>query len=102
MVEPIRPSDVKLIIPDFIIEAVNKLIQDKWTGDEAIVKQDEILKLVCSSDPDDDKPSRKTVFDKHWLDIEDTYRAAGWSVYYDQPAYNESYEPYFVFKKKKD
>jgi hypothetical protein len=102
MVTPIRPCDVKLIIPDFVIEAVNKLIQEKWDGDEARVEQFAILNVICSEDPDDGKPSRSEVYDKHWLDIEDTYRKAGWIVTYDQPTYgDEAFEPYFIFKPKK-
>ena len=106
MVEPIRPCDVKLIIPDFIIEAVNGLIQQNWTGEQAKVTQNEILNIVSvrEKDPDldiDDKPTRDEVFSHHWLDIEDLYRAKGWDVKYDQPAYYETYDAYFVFKPKK-
>ena len=32
MVKPISPNEVKHVIPDLIIEAVNKLIQEKWDG----------------------------------------------------------------------
>ena len=48
--------------------------------------------------------SRKEIFDNHLLDFEDVYRDQGWSVMYDSPAYCESYDPYFLFKKavKKD
>lgn len=100
MVEPISPSDVKLRIPDFIIEAVNQLIMEKWTGDEAIILQDDILDIVSSDDPDDDKVSRQEVFDRHWLDFEDLYREKGWDVEYDKPAYNEFYKAKFIFKRK--
>lgn len=30
MIEPISPNDVKKVIPDFVIETVNKLIMEKW------------------------------------------------------------------------
>jgi hypothetical protein len=40
------------------------------------------------------------MFNKHWFDIEDIYRKAGWAVEFDKPGYNESYESFFVFKKK--
>ena len=100
MIEPISPSDVKKIIPDFVVETVNKLIMEKWDGDEAIILQDDIMDIVSSDDPDNDKPSRQEVFDKRWLDFEDLYREKGWDVEYDKPAYNEFYKARFIFKGK--
>ena len=101
MVEPISPSDVKKIIPDFVIEAVNQLIMEKWDGYEAVILQDDIMDIVSSDDPDNDKPSRREVFDKGWLDFEPLYREKGWDVEYDKPAYNEFYKAKFIFKPKK-
>ena len=100
MVEPISPSDVKKIIPDFVIEAVNQLIMEKWDGYEAVILQDDILDIISSDDLDNDKPSRQEVFDKRWLDFEDLYREKGWDVEYDKPAYNEFYKARFIFKGK--
>lgn len=101
MVEPISPSDVKKFIPDFIIETVNKLIVEKWDGEKAIILQDDIMDIVSSNDPDIDKPSRREVFDKGWLDFEPLYRERGWNVEYDKPGYNEFYKANFIFKLKK-
>lgn len=100
MVEPISPSDVKKIIPDFVIEAVNQLINEKWDGYEAVILQDEIMAIISSSDDMDDKPSRKQILDKGWLDFEPLYREKGWDVEYDKPGYNEFYKAKFIFKKK--
>ena len=101
IIKPLSPNDVQeefnKTIPQFIIEAVNKLIVKNWNGDESVVKQNEILDLVCHNEG----PSRQEVFGNHWLDVEDLYRKAGWSVEYDKPAYNETYDAYFKFKKKK-
>lgn len=99
MVKPITPDEVKHIIPDFIIEVVNKLIQEKWDGHEAIIKQDEIMDIISSDDEDDDKPSRQKIYDKGWLDFEPLYREAGWNVEYDKPGYCENYDAYFKFTK---
>ena len=101
MIEPIRPSDVKKIIPDFVIEAVNQLIKEKWDGYKAVILQDEIMDVISSDDPDNDKPSRREVFDKGWLDFETLYREKGWNVEYDKPGYNEFYNAKFIFKSKK-
>ena len=101
MVEPIRPSEVKVVIPDFIIQAVNELIEDKWNGEEAVIEQDEILDKVV--DTDQDSPTyctRDKIFKKGWLDFEDLYRKAGWCVVYERPAYYETWDAYFKFTKK--
>lgn len=100
-VQPISPKDVKREIPDFIFEAVNQLIQQKWDGEKANVLQDEILDLVSSDDDDDSRPRRSVIFDNHWLDIEDDYRKAGWHVEYDQPAHCENYDAFFTFSINK-
>jgi len=100
MIKPITPDEVKHVIPDFVIKAVNKLITEKWNGKEAIVTQNEIMSIISSNDPDDDKPSRYTVFDKHWLDFEDLYREAGWYVDYDKPDWGENGTAYYKFTKK--
>ena len=101
MVKPITPSEVKIVIPDAVIIAVNRLIQDKWDGTKAIIKQDEIMELISSDREDDPRPKRSEVYKHHWLDFEDLYRQAGWSVEYDKPGYNEDYDAYFKFERKK-
>jgi hypothetical protein len=46
--------------------------------------------------------TRKDIFDKGWLDIEDIYRAADWVVAYDKPGFNEThFEANYTFSKKK-
>ena len=100
MIKPITPSEVQHVIPDFIIDAVNKLIKEKWDGKEAVIKQDEIMKIVSSDDPDDPRPTRKEIYDKCWLDFEQMYRKAGWDVDFEKPAYCETFDAYFTFKKK--
>ena len=100
-VKPISPKEVTHMIPDFIFEAVNQLIQKKWNGKSATIKQDEIMDIVSSDNDDDPRPRRKVIFDNHWLDIEDHYRKAGWKVTYDKPAYYEDYDAFFVFSVDK-
>ena len=102
MIKPITPDEVKHSIPDFIIEAVNNLIQEKWDGHSAVITQDEILDLVTCDETDwgdNSKPTRKKVFDKGWLDFEPIYRNVGWNVEYDKPGFNETYKAYFKFTK---
>lgn len=100
MVNPIKPEEVILRIPDFIIEAVNDLIKEKWDGQCAVIKQNEIMEIVSSDDPEDPRPSRKKVFDHNWLDFEPMYRQVGWGVLYDKPGLGENFDAYFKFTKK--
>lgn len=98
-VKPISPAEVEPFIPDFVIEAFNTLIQKNWNGVEAKVLQAEVVDIISSNSPTDPRPSRRTVFDNHWLDVEDIYRKAGWKVIYVRTSYFETYNPYFLFKK---
>lgn len=40
-------------------------------------------------------------FEARWLKVESIFKAVGWDVVYDAPAYCESYDPTFTFKKSK-
>lgn len=101
MTKPIRPSEVanlkRTVIPSEVIEAFNELILKDFAAGSATVIQKEVVKLAEQklklSQP-------KPHFDMHWLDVEDMYRAEGWKVKYDKPAYCENYDAFFVFSKK--
>lgn len=57
--------------------------------------QDEIVqKLVARG------LKRSDIFENHWLDFEDAYRASGWGVEYDKPGFNETYQARFIFSPK--
>jgi len=105
-VKPISPEEIgneKIkTIPVAMIQAVNELLAIEWNGSSATLRQDDILtryfKIIGK---ENDRANRDEVFDKHMLDFEHVYRKLGWRVYYDRPAYNESYEPTYEFMKKK-
>ena len=105
-VKPISPVEAENehrgTIPDSIIRAFNTLIIKNYEpiNKTSIVKQDEVLDMV-RGDPDSGMLKRDDAFDNHWLDVEDIYREQGWDVKYDKPAYNETYDAYFVFSVKK-
>jgi len=103
MVKPIRPGEVasaaSRAIPDEVFQAFNDLIAENWVHgrDRAIVKQKDVLARVTARlDVTADE-----VLAKHWFDVEPSYRAAGWTVTYDKSGWDESYEPYFEFRRKK-
>ncbi len=84
--------------PELVLETVNRLLTEKITVDgRARIKQDEIMAILVEGGL-----NRREIFDKHWLDFEDRYRAAGWEVKYDKPGYNESYDAYFEFRIPKN
>jgi hypothetical protein len=102
MIQPISPDDVskqKLqYLPEEVILAVNEAIAECWNGVESTIKQKNLIDKILLKMPE---LSRQEVFDKHYLEIEDIYREAGWKVRYDKPGYNESYDAYFEFSKER-
>ena len=102
MVEPINPKDVvaekQKTLPDQVVEAFNELIAENWRSRSSIVKQKDAvrrIKLKMGLEALND-----ALWDDNWLNIEEVYRKVGWKVFYDKPAYNETYEPTFEFSKE--
>lgn len=97
-VKPITPNEVSVkAIPEAVIEAFNKLIMIKFDGSQSHIKQKEAVSAIMKNMKLKDS---KKIFDNHWLDVEPIFRKAGWKVTFDNPGFNETYEPSFIFKKK--
>lgn len=99
---PLKPSDMELIenqreFPEFVVSAFNECIKRNWNGREAKIKQDEVISAMLKTR----KVKRNQIFDNNYLDIEPLYESQSWRVEYDKPGYNENYEPFFVFQRKK-
>lgn len=98
MIKPITPDEVVKLkkdqLPDMVIDTFNRLIAKNLQGSVSVVYQKDIIKALAEVGI-----SSTEAFANHWLDVEDVYREAGWSVYYDKPAYNESYSAFFRFRK---
>lgn len=98
--KPIRPDEVQrkrdLDTPDAVFEVFNALIAESWNGSSATVRQKDASVRIAEALG----ISYGDVFLNNLLDVEESYRKAGWSVEYDKPGYNESYEASFTFKKK--
>lgn len=98
--KPVSPDDIIIPdIPDFVIDIVNSLIAQNYQsrGKMSVLKQCDIIEKIDAH--------IKTIgldFDIKWLDFEELYRNVGWSVEYDGPGYNESYEATFKFTKKEN
>jgi hypothetical protein len=94
-IKPITPNEVHIEIPDKVIEVFNKLIKSNWDGDEAVVYQDDAVGALCG----ELKVFSSEIYGKHYLDVEEVYRKAGWYVEYDKPGFNDDYRAYYIFRK---
>ncbi len=101
MTTPIRPDEIngtKLhSIPSQVIEAFNELITQKYNEGRAVVKQDDVIRLIQIKMG----RSRENIFSEGLLNVEGIFREAGWKVEYDKPGYNETYPATFTFSKGK-
>jgi hypothetical protein len=80
-------------IPEIVFETINRVLAGRVHKGRATIYQDEIVELLVEAGMDAGE-----LFSRHWLDIESAYRAKGWDVRYDKPAYCESYRAYWVFQ----
>ena len=101
MAGPIKPSEVSAkkttLIPEKVFEVFNEMIAEVWDGHSSTVIQKQASARIASALG----ITVPEVYAEHYLDIEESYRDAGWSVKYDKPGYCETYEAFFVFSKKK-
>lgn len=99
MVQALSPQAVAeaaakgLNIPAVVVEAVNALLLRNASSNRIVLKQREVVAEVQTRT----QVTTAEIYANKWLDFEPYYRAAGWQVEYDKPAYCESYEPYFIF-----
>ena len=104
MSKPITPQEVvgKRIseMPEFVFDVFNELIAEAWNGYSAELQQDDVVtRIVAAAEAAGIKNARRLCFDRHWLDVEPSYRKAGWIVVYDKPGYNEPGEGMWSFRK---
>lgn len=102
MTKALTPQDVRekagSHIPSEVIDAFNELILEnsERSGVQftARVMQDRVVTRIFEKLP---TTNRQEILTKGWLDIELVFERAGWTVVYDKPSYNESYEASFTF-----
>lgn len=101
--KPISPSEVKnqrndpSRFPEEVIRAFNELILKEWSNSGYVtIKQDDVITRILELMPG---VNRHQIFENKWLDIELAFKAVGWHVEYDKPAYNESYPATFKFRQ---
>jgi DNA repair protein RadC len=97
--KPIRPEQVgeaqAAALPAQVIDVFNRLIASRFVGRTATVKQDDAVNMIMLAMGIE----RHEVFSNHYLDVEEAFRAVGWEVVYDKPAYNEDYPATFTFTR---
>jgi len=98
MAKPISPEDAgkTRVIPDAVIEAFNETIEKHFYDGTAQFTQDEVEKLIVKKGI-----KASEIYKNHWMDVEDTYRRAGWIVEYEKSGYNETSPDTFTFKRKR-
>lgn len=101
MATPIKPEDLKNDIPDYVIEAVNKLLSSRFPtqGNSITLLQEEIVEKILEMGPED--LDRTTIFANGYLNFEKLYEEFGWDVKYVKPDYTENFKQYFRFNPRK-
>lgn len=98
---PISPDEVveakQKYFPPEIFEAFNEEIAKNFSNGCARVIQRDVANRIANKMGYD---NTSIIYSNKYLDVEEVYRAAGWKVCYDKPAYNENYDAYFEFRKK--
>lgn len=108
-IQPFSPAEAKAAkasaLPKELIQAVNELLAERYKdrGDIHIKLKD--VKARCrrilgiDEMFSDDNPIN--IWPEGVWDFESVYGQFGWTVSYDSPGYNESYDGYYIFKKDK-
>lgn len=104
-VKPITPDEVaatkQALLPGFVIQAFNNLIAKNWHGQVAtFTVTDAINEILRLGRGEAVNPSKKSIEEEHYLDVEQVFMAAGWDVQYDQPGYNETGVGMYQFRRK--
>jgi hypothetical protein len=84
--------------PDEVFVVFNALIaRSLRNGKARVLQRDAVAQLIAGG------MDRAEIFDQKLLDVEESYRTAGWKVEYDKPVYygGENFEPYFEFSAPK-
>ena len=104
-IAPITPEEAQKqhfaqYVPNEVYEAVNEILAEKYCDSGITIHQDEVVsRAIEKMQSDGTCVPVEDFFTYHWLDFEAPYRASGWEVSYEKPAYNESFAAHWVFRK---
>lgn len=101
--KPISPNELTPNIPAFVINCINNLIRQEFNyfSKEAVIGQDVLIDDVVSAAEKCGEYTNSTqIFYTGWLDFEDIFREAGWTVVCRRAAYwTTSEKMEYVFTK---
>jgi hypothetical protein len=101
MTKPISPKEALKAhvtgIPDAVFDVVNTLLAARINDNDSTINitQEEVVAELTRKGH-----SLTEIFEKGWLDFETIYQKQGWTVKYDKPGYNETYDAFWVFSYK--
>lgn len=102
----IKPDEVvaakRAVIDPVVEKCVDFLVAQRWDGYKSVITQKALIakiKEVKNLTDNQWGVYNNWLFETKQLDFEDIYRAAGWKVKWDKPAYNEVYGAYWEFTK---
>lgn len=109
-IKPFTPAEAKaqkvFALPPELIKAVNELLAERYVDRGVIHIKLIDLKARCRKIILAENLQMSSItdplasWDQSVWDFEPVYRQHGWKVSYDSPAYNESYDGYYIFEKK--
>jgi len=83
-IRPLRPDEVAeqqiKQFPAEVMEAFNELIAEKASADYCTILQRDVVTRMISKGL-----KRQDIFNKGYLNVEEAFRRAGWTVKYDAP-----------------
>jgi hypothetical protein len=96
---PVTPPEAAAlkhaVIPPAVLAAFNKLILLHWEGTYAEFPATDVLPAVSR----ENSSLAPGLVSAAIAGIAPAYRAAGWSVTFDRPGYNETYEAHWIFRR---
>ena len=97
--KPLTPKEVldNPEIPNYVIEAINDLLRQKYRGKPCVITQQLIVKRIMDKAPEG--VTKATLVDNGYMDFEPLYKKFGWDVVYDKPGYCESGSAKFTFSE---
>jgi hypothetical protein len=112
MIKPFTPDEAlaqkHANIPDFVIDAINKLLAKTVQNGHSQFKQDDAVDAILANMPEDlraslsnDHERRQYVFTHKLLDFEPLYREHGWTVVYDKQSYGDTSPSSYTFSRKR-
>lgn len=101
MTKPITPREALRAaptrIPEVVFEVFNEFLSERARPRRSIrIGQDEVLAALIVKGWTAAEVTE--ALEKGELDVEPHFEKAGWTVKYDKPGYNETYEAHWIFE----